>query len=350
MAGSDSYNQSDSQISQGKTTKAIVIDIGMGQPANKQNGRVQCRLFEEINTAVPDADCPWIPIRQPTSSSGVRGVGTFPGHRLMVGSVVHCEYDNMGGHYEIIGSVHNAEMDDKNTQDMNQVATESSPLMAINQQIQEDARNYLQKLVFGKNPYEFKGTQDALNFLNGQTPTNYRPYSEDAVQSVVKHIPKPAKLGGGKGFRSVNDPNTPWTAGARSPNQGSVRSAIDWFKQNYGQKAEQVSQEFAMLDSIKQKAKSGALTDNVSMVGGAQNLSQAITSAMQIAQRANAGKTKTEEEKKEELSELERFLRALYKLETGQDATFADGTETPQYQTWKAEKIQLVTRQLQGLV
>ena len=233
---------------------------------------------------------------------------------------------------------------------MKQVDTKSSPLMAINQQIQEDARNYLQKLVFGKNPYEFKGTQDALNFLNGQIQTNYRQYSEDAVQSVVKHIPKPQKLGGGKGFRSVNDPNTPWTAGARAPNAGSVRSMIDWFKQNYGQKAEQVSQEFAMLDNIKQAARSGSLKDNVSMVGGAQNLAQAITSAMQIAQRANAGKTKTEEQKEEEISELEAFLRALYKLETGQEATFEDGTETPQYKVWKAEKIQLVNQGLQGLV
>lgn len=320
----DNSNQSDEQIRYGRKTVGIVVDIGYGEKdPKKQDGRVQIRLAEQVGSSVPDDKLQWVSVKQSPSSPQLRGVGTFPGHSLLVGSKVELEYDSQQK-LVITGVLKNDETDESKT-DVHPMSRSTSNVKVITDKGLEMLRRFA-----GKMPYEFKGTRDAESFVNQLFKTNF--VKGDIIGAISKFVSIPQYQGGGKGLKSLLDPKTPLTLANFPHNAASVLNATKAAEQLLGQKGELIPNAFKMIEELKKVAQQGLNIDAIKAVGGIQNIAGAIAGIAQIAKTASAGGANQQQQ---DQFDLEEELRRLYRLETGQDPLDEQGKETLAYIEWK---------------
>lgn len=335
-------NQTDTRLREGGRSLGLVVSIGTdpNEKGRREDGRVKVRLFEQIGqSTVSDDDLTWYPVRHSSMSPGSRGMGSFP-HGLTPGSVVSLDFDTVPGTGFITGVIPNAELNDQ-TQDMHPEATSTSLIAVIDEQIKKNGVDNYQELIWknseiGKLIYDVKSTEDALKILTGQAKTEFSKFKKDRIPEIVKNVRVPPEMGGAKGFKSARS-RTPTTSGAVAHNKASVVNATKWAEQVLGQKGELIKNHYKMVETLKQKVKSGQIDDAISSIGGPKILGGAVNMIQQIVNFSNSGKE--EKKKKEDEETLEEFLMKLYRRETGQEPLDANGNPTPQYIAWKKEYL-----------
>lgn len=318
-------NQTDEQIRYGRKTIGVVVDIGLGEKdPKKQDGRVKIRLAEQIGSNVTDEQLQWVSVKQSPSSAQLRGVGSFPGHSLLVGSKVELEYDSQQK-LIITGVLKN----DETAEDKTDIHPQSKTTSLVNL-ITGKGLELLERFKM-KMPYEYRGTKDAEAFLNQTISTAFN--KGDPIQAISKFVKIPPYQGGGTGLKSLLDPKTPLTLANFAHNAASVLNPTQAAQTLLGQKGELIPNAFKMIDQLKKVAQQGLNIDAINAVGGIGNIAGALAGIASIAKTASSGGANQQQQ--EEQLDLEAELRRLYKLQTGQEPLDGDGKETIQYIEWK---------------
>lgn len=330
--GHDSFNQHDFQSQSGKEIYGVVVDIDDPE----KRGRVKCLCFEQHGqngqTAVKDDDLPWLKVvGSPYGGAQNRGVGVFP-HMLQCGSKVTLRFD--GQQNLVVVGVHQNDSTDETVQDQPKTTTPTL-MQVVNALTQPGSKNPVLKQMFGgKMPYEFKGIQQALAFLNGTYKTPQSPYEGDPLEAILKFAPKPSPLTG-RGSDSYwdRDGRTPFTLGPYKPEID--KKIIKKIQDDLGTKGELIPGALAMAEKLVTTAKSGINIDTFTMRGGESVVTAAIAAVSTLLTLFN----NTAKHKEDENNAIEEVLRAIYKAETGKEPLDDQGRETYDYKQWKIARL-----------
>ena len=310
------------------STYGVVVKV------DPKDGMCVVRLAEQIGaSAVGDDQLSKYSCVSGTDNPQVRGLGTWPPHKLVCGSLVRMRRQSQRGEYVIECTVGATQREDASTQDIPPEGTATSLMSAINALAGGNGTNHVMKQLFGnRNPSEFKSTQEALGFINQTFKTAAGPYKKDPVQEFVKHMKRPKKYGGSPGIKEMFE-KTPSTLGGTSYNKGDLQSATKTIKSVLGNKGELIQNSIKMIENAQKATKSGSPVSAINAVGGPKVLAQAIASAMSLFQTAAKGKS--DKDKKDQLNSLEELLMRIYEELTGQKALDENGEPTPHYLEWR---------------
>jgi len=330
MARHDPSNAGQNQFTKGDEVKCVVTDIGYGEKdPKKQDGRIKVCTLEQLKTPnITDDKLPWVKVRQDTSSAGLGTVGSFPGHSLVVGSIVTAKYIDNNGNMEVVSCEGTTE--EPNEKDGRHPSSKDSSFFpGLNALTGALGYDYIIKQVFGgRNPYELKGLLDALGVLEGKFKFFVDQFrGKDPLKEIAKFANLPS---GKKGFKSVKDAKTPESIGNFLANAGNVLNAPKFIEQTIGQKGELIPGALKMAQNLQKSVSGGGISNVFTSVGGAGNLAGAIAGIGAISKTAADNKPNDEE-----MNELEEELRRLYKLLTGQEPLDVNGQETNEYKAWK---------------
>lgn len=329
MARHDPSNAGQNQFTKGDEVKCVVTDIGYGEKdPKKQDGRIKVCTLEQLKTPnITDKDLPWVPVRQNLCSAGLGTCGSFPGHSLVVGSIVTAKYIDNNGNMEVVSSQGTTE--EPNEKDGRHPSSKDSSFFPVlNALTGLFGVNHIIQQVFGRNPYELKGVKDALGVLEGKFKFAVDQFrGKDPLKEIAKFANLPS---GKKGFKSVKDAKTPESIGNFLANAGNVLNAPKFIEQTIGQKGELIPGALKMAQNLQKSVSGGGISNVFTSVGGAGNLAGAIAGIGAISKTAADNKPDDEE-----MNELEEELRRLYKLLTGQEPLDVNGQETNEYKAWK---------------
>ena len=330
MARHDPSNAGQNQFTKGDEVKCVVTDIGYGEKdPKKQDGRIKVCTLEQLKTPnITDDRLPWVKVRQDASSAGLGTSGSFPGHSLVVGSIVTAKYIDNNGNMEVVSCEGTTE--EPNGKDGRHPSSkDSSFFLVLNALTGAFGLNHIMKQVFGgRNPYDLKGVKDALGVLEGKFKFAVDQFrGKDPLKEIAKFANLPS---GKKGFKSVKDAKTPESIGNFLANAGNVLNAPKFIEQTIGQKGELIPGALKMAQNLQKSVSGGGISNVFTSVGGAGNLAGAIAGIGAISKTAADNKPNDEE-----MNELEEELRRLYKLLTGQEPLDANGQETNEYKAWK---------------
>lgn len=308
--------------------------IGVVVKIDEKDGLPIIRLAEQIGAAaVGDPELSKYSCEAGVDNPQVRGLGTWPPHKLVCGSLVRMRRQSERGEYVVSSTVGATQRTDESTQDIPPEGTQASLMSAINALAGGNGVNHVMKQLFGnRNPSEFKSTEEALGFINQTFKTSAAPFKKDPVQEFVRHMKRPKKYGGSPGIKEMFE-KTPFTLGGTSYDKTDLKSATKSIKKVLGSKGELIQNSIKMIENAQKATKSGSPTSAINAVGGPKVLAQAIASVMSIFQTAAKGRS--EKDKKDQLEFLEELLMQIYQEITGQKALDENGEPTPHYLEWK---------------
>jgi len=330
MARHDPSNAGQNQFTKGDEVKCVVTDIGYGEKdPKKQDGRIKVCTLEQLKTPnITDDKLPFVKVRQDASSAGLGTSGSFPGHSLVVGSIVTAKYIDNNGNMEVVSCEGTTE--EPNEKDGRHPSSKDSSFFpVVNALTGAKGLDHIMKQVFGgRNPYDLKGIPDALRVLEGKFNLVVNQFrGKDPLKEIAKFANLPS---GKKGFKSVKDAKTPESIGNFLANAGSVLNAPKFIEQTIGQKGELIPGALKMAQNLQKSVSGGGISNVFTSVGGVGNLAGAIAGIGAISKTAADNKPNDEE-----MNELEEELRRLYKLLTGQEPLDVNGQETNEYKAWK---------------
>jgi hypothetical protein len=330
MARHDPSNAGQNQFTKGDEVKCVVTDIGYGEKdPKKQDGRIKVCTLEQLKTPnITDDKLPWVKVRQDASSAGLGTVGSFPGHSLVVGSIVTAKYIDNNGNMEVVSCEGTTE--EPNEKDGRHPSSKDSSFFpVVNALTGAKGLDHIMKQVFGgRNPYDLKGIPDALRVLEGKFNLVVNQFrGKDPLKEIAKFANLPS---GKKGFKSVKDAKTPESIGNFLANAGSVLNTPKFIEKTIGQKGELIPGALKMAQNLQKSVSGGGISNVFTSVGGVGNLAGAIAGIGAISKTAADNKPNDEE-----MNELEEELRRLYKLLTGQEPLDVNGQETNEYKAWK---------------
>jgi len=263
----------------------------------------------------------------------IRGVGQTPGHRLTPGTKVIVRYAGQQRMY-IAGVVGNDDADEKYSDQHPFKSDKKDHVNPVARAFEQEWKQFQVDTPYKINP---------ANSRKVNTTPSTPKEKKDPVRTSTTEPPEPKRLGNARGVESVTG-FMPLSIAGFPRIKGSLLNATKAIQQLLGKKGEIIPNELSMILELQQKAKSGGIYKQTTTVGGIGNITQAIAGIMSLVNKIKGNDPK-KKETDEELSELELFLRALYKEMTGQVATDENGNETPQYKIWKKEMLQLLQKQ-----